>query len=43
MSKGKGAGSDKAAVKTAEADIREGDIRHTTSMGDIVDRACTDN
>lgn len=27
MSKGKGAGSDKAAVKTAEADIRQGDIR----------------
>jgi len=27
MSKGKGAGSDKAAVQTAEADIRQGDIR----------------
>jgi hypothetical protein len=37
MSKGKGAGSDKAAVKTAEADIRQGDIRQTTSLGDIVD------
>ena len=37
MSKGKGAGSDKTAVKAAEADIRQGDIRHTTSLGDIVD------
>ena len=31
MSKGKGAGSDKAAVKTAEADIRQGDIRQIYS------------
>jgi hypothetical protein len=37
MSKGKGAGSDKAAVKAAETDIRQGDIRQTTSLGDIVD------
>ena len=37
MSKGKGAGSQKAAVKTAEADISNGDIRPATSLGDIVD------
>jgi len=37
MSKGKGAGSEKAAIKTAEADIRQGDIRQATSLGDIVD------
>lgn len=37
MSKVKGAGSDKAAVKTAEADIRQADIRPATSLGDIVD------
>lgn len=37
MSKGKGAGSEKAAVKTAEADISNGDIRQIASLGDIVD------
>lgn len=37
MSKGKAAGSEKAAIKAAEDDIRKGDIRQATSLGDIVD------